>query len=46
LEKITYSALNGSMDVDLVGDLKQLIPEFISMNSEYGKLDKKSNQQK
>jgi FlaA1/EpsC-like NDP-sugar epimerase len=39
LEKITYAALNGSTDVNLVGDLKMLIPEFISMNSEYTKLD-------
>jgi len=39
LDTITHAALNGSSDISLVGNLKTLIPEFISMNSEYAKLD-------
>lgn len=39
LKKITCAALNGSKDVDLVTDLKALIPEYKSMNSVYSVLD-------
>ena len=37
--QMTYSSMNGSTDNDMVKLLKQLVPEFISLNSEYSKLD-------
>lgn len=37
--QMTYSSMNGSTDSDMVKLLKQLVPEFISLNSEYSKLD-------
>ena len=43
LEKISYDAFNGASDLSLVNKLKTLIPEYISMNSEYGVLDERPN---
>lgn len=40
LNHMTYASLNGSTDLELVGCLKQLIPEYVSMNSEFEELDK------
>lgn len=37
--QMTYSSMNGSTDRDMVKLLKQLVPEFISLNSEFSKLD-------
>lgn len=37
--QMTYSSMNDSTDSDMVKLLKQLVPEFISLNSEFSKLD-------
>ena len=38
-ESLSYGALNGISDIELVGILKSLIPEYKSENSEYALLD-------
>jgi FlaA1/EpsC-like NDP-sugar epimerase len=39
VERMSGAALNGSTDMDLVRLLKELVPEYVSMNSEFQKLD-------
>ncbi len=39
VERISGGALNGSSDMELVKLLKEMVPEYVSMNSEYQKLD-------
>jgi FlaA1/EpsC-like NDP-sugar epimerase len=39
VERMSGAALNGSTDMELVRLLKELVPEYVSMNSEYQKLD-------
>ena len=38
-DRLTYSSLNGATDWELVKTLKELVPEYISQNSEFEKLD-------
>lgn len=38
-ERLTYGSLNGATDEDLVRMLKELVPEFRSLNSGYSRLD-------
>jgi FlaA1/EpsC-like NDP-sugar epimerase len=39
LEKLTNASLNGASDLDLVKTLKMLVPEYLSLNSEFARLD-------
>lgn len=38
-DRLTYSSLNGATDWELVKTLKELVPEYISQNSEFERLD-------
>jgi FlaA1/EpsC-like NDP-sugar epimerase len=38
-DRLTYSSLNGATDWELVKTLKELVPEYISQNSEFEGLD-------
>jgi FlaA1/EpsC-like NDP-sugar epimerase len=38
-DRLTYSSLNGATDWELVKTLKELVPEYISPNSEFEGLD-------
>lgn len=38
-DRLTYSSLNGATDWELVKTLKELVPEYISKNSEFEGLD-------
>jgi FlaA1/EpsC-like NDP-sugar epimerase len=39
LERLSYASLNGATDLELVRALKELVPEFKSLNSVYSELD-------
>ena len=39
VDRMSGAALNGSTDMDLVRLLKELVPEYVSMNSEFQQLD-------
>jgi FlaA1/EpsC-like NDP-sugar epimerase len=39
LVRLSYASLNGATDLELVRVLKELVPEFKSLNSEYSSLD-------
>jgi FlaA1/EpsC-like NDP-sugar epimerase len=38
-DKLTYGSLNGATDLELVKLLKELVPEYVSMNSDFETLD-------
>ena len=38
-DRLTYSSLNGATDWELVKTLKELVPEYISQNSDFERLD-------
>ena len=39
LERLSYASLNGATDLELVKTLKELVPEYRSLNSEFASLD-------
>lgn len=39
LNRLSYASLNGATDLELVRALKELVPEFKSLNSAYSELD-------
>jgi len=39
LDRLSYASLNGATDLELVRVLKELVPEFKSLNSAYSELD-------
>ena len=39
LERLSYASLNGATDLELVKILKELVPEYRSLNSEFASLD-------
>jgi hypothetical protein len=43
VERLSGGALNGTSDMELVRILKELVPEYVSMNSEYQQLDTNKN---